>query len=315
MRETNTHFPSAETLNDTIYEDGIAFVKGGLPVEWADQLNKDVTWEFMNALTVPGGTVSRGFNRFYFEPYAELTPGFIDLASHVAVAGVSKYMLGDNYKIVEWGSDLPLPGAEDQWPHRDFPMPTITATQRKLVSLAVNASCIDVEENNAPFRFAKGTQFDDGSNFVGNEGDPDSIGGMFPVDEERDMYESRMETILGKRGNFSIRSGLAIHGGSASETNNSRLRPTVILGIVAPEDRAWVASAEDLRVRNDNHVPRIRVSNQYLNFLDDNKPELLQHLSYEVVAETTADLPPYYSHHDFEGLIMGNDPQLERNKK
>jgi hypothetical protein len=177
----------------------------------------------------------------------------------------------------------------------------------------VNASCIDVEENNAPFRFARGTQFDDGSDFLGNEGVPDAVGGMFPIGAAREVYEERMETILGKRGNFSIRSGLAIHGGGASETNNSRIRPTVILGVVSAEDRAWVSSPEELMQRNDNHIPRIRMSREYLHLLAADRPDLLEHLSYEVVAETSDELPPYFTHHDFEGLIMGNDPQSKRN--
>ena len=300
-----------EALHEAVYRDGIAVVRRGLPVEWADRLYADVTLEFMAALGVAGGTASRGHNRYYFEPYIERTPGFLALAEHALVRGLSGRTLGDDYKFVEWGCDVPLPGAEAQWPHRDFPMPRITHGERRLTSLAVNASCIDVAPNNGPFMVAKGTQFDPGLDFIGQDNGTEEIGGMFPVDEERRAYEARLEPMLGQRGNFSIRSGLTIHGGGPSETNRSRLRPTVILGIVSPEDRAWVASPERLLALRNDHIPRIRISEEYLRYLQAEHGDLVTHLSYEVVAATTAELPPHRTHHDFEGLIMGNDPQLQ----
>jgi hypothetical protein len=303
-RAKDTPVPAerVEALHAAVYRDGIAVVREGLPASWAEQLNADVTREFMAALGVAGGTASRGYNRYYFEPYIEKTPGFLALAEHALVRGLSQRTLGADYTFVEWGSDLPLPGAEAQWPHRDFPMPDITRAERRLTSLAVNASCIDVAPNNGPFLIARGTQFDAGTDF---------IAGMFPVDAERQAYEARLEPFLGQRGNFSIRSGLTIHGGGASETNKSRLRPTVILGIVSPEDRAWVASPEQLLARQDPHIPRIRLSEAYLRYLRAEHQDLVAHLSYEVVAASTDELPPHHTHHDFEGLIMGRDPQLQ----
>jgi hypothetical protein len=41
--------------------------------------------------------------------------------------GLSREVLGDQYEIVELGADIALPGAPDQPPHRDFPMPEPTA--------------------------------------------------------------------------------------------------------------------------------------------------------------------------------------------
>ncbi|MDB5162405.1 MAG: Phytanoyl-CoA dioxygenase, partial [Candidatus Saccharibacteria bacterium] len=78
--------------------------------------------------------------------------------------------------------------------------------------------------------------------------------------------------------------------------------------VVSPEDRAWVSGPEELKERNDDHVPRVRASEEYISYLAKNQPDLLAHLSYEVVSDTTANLPPLKTHHDFEGLIMGNDP-------
>lgn len=300
----------AEALREAIYRDGIAVVWRGLPTDWADRLNSDVTQEFMAALGVAGGTASRGNNRYYFEPYIERTPGFLALVEHPLVRALSLRMLGDGYKVVEWGCDLPLPGAEAQWPHRDFPMPRVTHEARRLTSIAVNASCIDVAPNNGPFMVARGTHFDPGTDFVGQDHGSDSVGGMFPLDDERKAYEARLEPFLGQRGNFSIRSGLTIHGGGPSETNKSRLRPTVIVGIVSREDRAWVSGPDELAARADDHIPRLRLSEAYLRFLQAEHADLVGHLSYEAVAATTAALPPHRTHHDFEGLIMGNDPQL-----
>jgi hypothetical protein len=309
--QTSGHGEDVEALHEAVYRDGIAVVRQALPVSWADQLYDDVSREFLAALGVVGGTAARGYNRYYFEPYIERTPGFLALAEHALVRGLSVRTLGDDYRFVEWGCDLPLPGAEAQWPHRDFPMPRVTHDERRLTSLAVNASCIDVAPNNGPFMIAKGTHFDAGLDFIGQDYGADDIGGMFPVDAQREAYEARLEPLLGRRGSFSIRSGLTIHGGGASETNRSRLRPTVILGIVSPEDRAWVPNPERLRELDNNHIPRIRLSEEYLGHLRAEHAELLAHLSYEVVAATTAELPPHRTYHDFEGLIMGNDPQRQ----
>lgn len=303
---------TAQELYDTIYRDGIAAVRNGLPVEWADTLNHDISQEFLRALSVPGGTAARGYNRYYFEPYVELSPGFLDLAEHPIVIALSRRLFGDDYRILEWGADLPLPGAEGQWPHRDFPMNAFTKQHRRLTSIAINASCIDVAANNAPFMVARGTQFDDGSAFFGGDHAEPGAEGMFPLDEARQGYEARMETMLGARGNFSIRSALTIHGGSASETNNSRLRPTIVLSVVSPDDDNWVSGPDELAQRDDPHVPRIRVSQEYLDRLKRDHPDLAAHLSYEVVARTAADLPPYHTYHTLEGLIMGNDPQAGR---
>lgn len=302
----------AEQLYEALYRDGVAAVRKGLPVEWADQLNDDVCREFMRALAVPGGTAARGYNRYYYEPYAELTPGFLDLVQHPIVVALSRRLFGDDYRVLEWGADLPLPGAEDQWPHRDFPMNDVTLHQRRLTSIAINATCIDVEPNNAPFKVAKGSQFDDGVDFFAGDHVPPGEQGMFPLGDARLRYEAGMETMLGARGNFSIRSALTIHGGSASETNRSRIRPTIVLSVVSPEDGNWMATPEDLLRRDDPHIPRIRISEAYRAHLERNHPDLYAHLTYEVVAPTAAELPPYHTWHTLEGLIMGNDPMAKR---
>lgn len=286
----NVHTPSAidaATLSEAIYRDGIVGISNLFPAEWGDHLDEDLKKEFMAALSSDGGTAPRGWNRFYFEPYAERVRGLLDLISHPLVVELSLQMFGNEYKVVELGCDLPLPGAINQPWHRDFPMPQETREGR-LTSIAINASSVDVNPDMGPFQIVPGTHFDSGDEFDG---------GMFPDESRYVEYEKRMESRLGKRGSVSIRSGLAIHRGSRS-SNRSRVRPVAIVGIVSPEDRAVKGR---LANPDDPDVPRLRVSRQFVDSLPD---AILQHLSYEVVADTEKDLPAHFTHHTFEGLKM-----------
>ncbi len=276
------------SVSDTIYKDGVTAIPNALPVSWAEQLDADLGREFISALSYPKGTAPRGWNRFYFEPYAERLSGFQELVSHPALTSLSRYMLGDDYKIVELGCDTPLPGAVNQPWHRDFETPEITRTTGRFTSIAVNASAVDVSPDMGPFQVVKGTQFDDGSLFEE---------GMFPPEENYADYENRMTSMYGKMGSLSVRSGLTIHRGSASSIT-SRKRQVAILGIVSPDDRAIYKRLAD---PTDLSVPRIRLSQQYLDTLP---PSLVEHLSYEVVSDSSNDLPPHHTHHDFEGLRM-----------
>jgi len=200
-------------------------------------------------------------------------------------------MLGDSYEIVELGADIPLPGAPDQPPHRDFPMPETTRLHRQLTSLAFNASTVDVTPEMGPFNIALGTHFDDGSDFVK---------GMFPVGEKKEEYIKRMVPRLAKRGSVSARSGLTLHRGTK---NNGRIRPVIILGVVSTEDRAHSATTVDLP--SDYIAPTLQMSQEFYDSLNE---ELKEHLSCEIVADTTADLPPLKTPHSIEGLVMGNAP-------
>lgn len=284
---TSPQHAEAATLIDTIYRDGIVGVPNLLSVEWADQLDADLKREFMNALSTPGGAAPRGWNRFYFEPYPERVPGFLELITHPLIVDFSTEMFGHDYQIVELGSDIPLPGAVDQPWHRDFPMPPETREGR-LSSVCLNASTVDVTPDMGPFQIAPGTQFNPGDDFDG---------GMFPDESRYPEYLSRMQSKLGKRGTVSIRSGLCMHRGSRSQ-NTSRLRPVAIVGMVSQE---CGAVTERRTHPDDPHVPRLRVSQQYLDSLPE---EVVRHLSYEVVAATERDLPPHFTHHTFEGLKM-----------
>ncbi|MBB2924534.1 phytanoyl-CoA dioxygenase family protein [Cellulomonas cellasea] len=276
----------AEDLSREVHEQGIAVVRGAFPPEWARDLDVDLAREFMEALRTPGGVAPRGWNRFYFEPYAERVRGFWDLASHPVVTSLAEHMFGPDWQVVELGCDVPLPGAENQPWHRDFPMPAATRDEHRLTSIAVNASAVDVVDG--PFQGVLGTHFEVGDDFEG---------AMFPPDERTPEYDARLQAFFAKGGNFSVRSGLMLHRGSAMG-NGSRMRQVMILGIVSPEDRAIVDRLQDPA---DPHPPRIRLSAEAYERVD---PALRPHLSHEIVADSEAELPPYRTEHSFEGLKM-----------
>jgi hypothetical protein len=284
---TNPTGTDIATLKDTIYRDGIAGIPNLLPTQWANELDEDLKKEFMAALSHAGGTAPRGWNRFYFEPYPERVRGFLDLITHPVIVALSIELFGNDYRVVELGSDIPLPGAVNQPWHRDFPMPDETRAGR-ISSICLNASSVDVTPDMGPFQIAPGTQFELGDDFDG---------GMFPDESRQPEYDRRMEARLGTRGSVSVRSGLTLHRGSKS-SNRSRLRPVAIVGIVSSECGAVTNRAAN---PDDPHVPRLRVSQQYI----DSLPESVRRtLSYEVVAETEQLLPPHFTHHTFEGLKM-----------
>src|SRR4051812_14260400 len=106
-----------------IYGDGIIGLKRAFDPAWADRLHGDVMELFEEALQRPGGAVGRGPHRYYVEIHPERIHGFVELATHPWVAAVSEAVLGRDYKIVEIGFDVPLPGATHQPWHRDFPAP------------------------------------------------------------------------------------------------------------------------------------------------------------------------------------------------
>jgi hypothetical protein len=213
------------------------------------------------------------------------------MVTHPAIVELSREVLGEDYQIVELGADIPLPGAPDQPPHRDFPLPEPTRLHRRLTSLCFNASTVDVTPSMGPFNIAPGTHFDDGSDFVKE---------MFPVGEQKEAYNQRMAARLARRGSVSVRSGLTIHRGS---TNKDRMRPVIILGVVSQEDRAH--SRTTLERPQDYMPPTLKVSQAYFDSLGDT---LKPRLSCEIVADTTANLPPLKTPHSIEGLVMGKAP-------
>jgi len=263
------------TIMGGIYGDGIIGLKGAFDRAWAQALDEDIDALFRDALARPGGAVGRGPKRYYVEIHPEEIRGFVDLATHPWVIAVSEAVLGPEYKIVEIGFDVPLPGAVDQPWHRDFPVPEDTLTGRRLNSLAFNLTTVDVYEDMGPFEIAPGTQWDDPSAFEH---------GMFPPKTFYGRYDERAQRKMPRMGDISARSALTIHRGTKNQSD--KRRPALVLGVDAPG--AINAERHDL---------------QFSRAFYETLPESLrQHLTCRVVDT----LEPIIQAHSIEGLMMGD---------
>jgi phytanoyl-CoA dioxygenase PhyH len=268
-----TDFDTASMLGG-LYGEGIIGLKGAFEREWAGELGEDIAVLFEQALQTPGGAVGRGPKRYYVEIHPEGIRGFQELVTHPWVTAVSGAVLGPDYKIVEIGFDVPLPGALYQPWHRDFPSPDETLTGRRLNSLAFNLTTVDVTEDMGPFEIAPGTQWDFPEEFEH---------GMFPPKSLYPRYEARAQRKMPKMGDISARSALTIHRGTPNLSNKSR--PALVLGVDAPDAR----NAE----RHD-----LQFTRGYYEALPE---EVRQHLTCRVVDR----LEPIVQAHTIEGLIMG----------
>jgi ectoine hydroxylase-related dioxygenase (phytanoyl-CoA dioxygenase family) len=257
-----------------LYGDGFISLKGAFDPGWADRMREDIETLFAEALARPGGAVGRGPNRYYVEIHPECIRGFIDLATHPWVVAVSAAILGPDYKIVEIGFDVPLPGAAYQPWHRDFPSPPETLVGRRLNSLAFNVTGVDITEAMGPFVIAPGTQWDFPEGFEHD---------MFPPKSLYPRYEARAQKKRAQRGDISARSALTIHRGTPNRSDEAR--PVLVLGVDAPG--GINAERHDL---------------QFTRAYYDAMPESLRrHLTCRVVEE----LEPIVQAHTIEGLVMG----------
>jgi hypothetical protein len=257
-----------------LYGDGIIALKGAFDREWVQALGEDIDVAFRDALARPGGAVGRGPNRYYVEIHPEDIRGFLDLVTHPWVVAVCEAVLGREYKVVEIGFDVPLPGAQNQPWHRDFPAPPETLVGRRLNSLAFNITTVDVFEDMGPFEIAPGTQWDEP---VGFEHE------MFPPKSLYPRYEERAQRKMPKMGDISARSALTIHRGTTNRSDKPR--PALVLGVDAPDAR----NAE----RHD-----LQFTRAYYDTLPD---EVRRHLTCRVVER----LEPIVQAHTIEGLVMG----------
>ena len=260
---------------DDLYRDGITARKGAFSVAWVDELAKDVEAAFQEARNRPDGAVGRGPQRWYVEAHPEQLRGFVDLVTHPWVAAVSRAVLGDDYRIVEVGFDVPLAGAVNQPWHRDFAMPATTREQHRLDSLAFNLTLVDTTPDMGPFEIAPGTQWDD---------DPSFLHGMFPDRSSYPRYESLAQRKLPQRGDVSARSALTIHRGTANHSQKSR--PVLVLGVVAGDEVSAIEHS-------------MAVTRPYWESLPT---DLRAHLDCPVVDE----LVPITQRHTIEGLVMGD---------
>lgn len=257
-----------------LYGDGIIGLKGAFSREWVQTLRGDVERLFQEGLSRPGALVGRGPKRYYAEVHPERISGFVDLVTHPWVVAVCRAVLGPDYRIVEIGFDVPLPGAMLQPWHRDFPAPDETLVGRRLNSLAFNVTTVDVEEEMGPFEIAPGTQWDEPEGFAH---------GMFPPKSLYPRYEARAQKKMPRMGDISARSALTIHRGTPNRSATSR--PVLVLGVDAPD--AHNAERHDLQLTRGFY---------------ERLPEWVRgNLTCRVVEE----LEPIVQAHSIEGLVMG----------
>src|SRR3954471_21800046 len=132
--ETPTAAFDTARIMGGLYGDGIIGLKGAFSRQWVEQLREDIEALFQDALKRPGGVVGRGSKRYYVEIHPEGIRGFLDLATHPWAVPVGEAVLGDEYKTVEIGLEMPGTAAKYQPWHRDFPAPAETLTGRRLNS-------------------------------------------------------------------------------------------------------------------------------------------------------------------------------------
>jgi hypothetical protein len=260
-------------LRHGLHTDGIVALRGAFTTEWADRLREDIDELFAEARARPDGAVGRGPHRYYVEIHPERLRGFVDIATHPWVTAVAESVLGPDYRLVEVGFDVPLPGAVNQPWHRDFPSTPETYEQRRLTSLAFNLTAVDTVAEMGPFEIAPGTQWESGVDFDH---------GMFPPKSEYPHYESLAVQKMPQRGDISARSALTLHRGTANVSDQAR--PVLVVG--------FVAKGTD-ESRNDLVVSR--------RFHESLPEQVRDHLGARVVEELT----PLKQKHTIEGLVMG----------
>jgi hypothetical protein len=257
-----------------LYGDGIIGLKGAFTREWVQRLREDIDDLFEEGLARPGALVGRGPKRYYAEVHPERIRGFSDLVTHPWVVAVCRAVLGPDYRIVEIGFDVPLPGAMLQPWHRDFPAPDATLVGRRLNSLAFNVTTVDVSEEMGPFEIAPGTQWDEPEGFEHE---------MFPPKTLYPRYDARAQKKLPRMGDISARSALTIHRGTPNRSEQAR--PVLVLGVDAPDGKN--ADRHDLQLTRVFH---------------ETLPEWVRpHLACRIVSA----LEPIVQAHSIEGLVMG----------
>ena len=262
---------------DVLNRDGIVGRQGAMPGEWVKRAHEDVMTAFWAAIQRPGGAVSRGPRRWYVEMHPEQLHGFVDLVAHPWVDAMSRATLGDGYRVVEIGFDVPFQGAKHQPWHRDFASPPETYRDHRITSLAFNLTCVDVTEEMGPFEIAIGTQWDDGRAWKHE---------IFPPRETWARYAERGVRKFPRIGDMSCRTALTLHRGTAHASPVAR--PVLILGVVRGADAN--PDEHDLAITRPFH--------------DSLSPEVRDRLLCRVVNE----LEPISQRHDIEGLVMGEDP-------
>lgn len=270
--------PLADVTADvmTLYQDGIVARQGAFDRDWVEDMREDMMRAFWAAIQRPGGTIGRGPRRWYVEMHPEALRGFVDLVGHPWISAMAAAVLGDDYRFVEVGFDVPFQGARNQPWHRDFASPPETYQDHRITSLAFNLTGVDVTEDMGPFEIAIGTQWDDGRDWKHE---------MFPPRELWPRFAERGVRKFPRMGDVSCRTALTIHRGT--EHASPIARPVLILGAVRGDGAK--PEEHDLALTRDFHASLL--------------PQVRDHLLCRVVDE----LEPISQRHDIEGLVMGEE--------
>jgi hypothetical protein len=154
-------------------------------------------------------------------------------------------------------------------------MPAETRDGGVLTSLAFNVSTVTVTPEMGPLEIVPGSQWEDGVDFEH---------GMFPPADRAAGYAARARPRLPALGDASVRTGLAVHRGTANRSDTAR--PVLILGAVAPH--VDTSDAHDLML-----------TRAYAAALP---AAVRAHLRCTLLVD---DLVPLRQRHDIEGLKMG----------
>ncbi len=261
---------------EALNRDGIVALQGAFDRDWVQGMREDMMTAFWAAIQRPGGTIGRGPRRWYVEMHPETLRGFSDLVSQPWIAAMSAAVLGDDYRFVEVGFDVPFQGAKNQPWHRDFASPPETYQDHRITSLAFNLSGVDVTEDMGPFEIAIGTQWDDGRDWKHE---------MFPPRELWSRFAERGARKFPRMGDVSCRTALTIHRGTAHASPIAR--PVLILGAVRGDEAK--PEEHDLALTHAFHASLA--------------PQIRDRLLCRVVDE----LEPITQRHDIEGLVMGEE--------
>jgi Phytanoyl-CoA dioxygenase (PhyH) len=261
---------------EALHRDGIVGRSGAFERDWVETLREDMMTAFWAAIQRPGGTIGRGPRRWYVEMHPEEVSGFVDLVTHPWVTAMSSAVLGEDYRIVEVGFDVPFQGAKNQPWHRDFASPPETYRDHRITSLAFNLTGVDVTDEMGPFEIALGTHWDDGREWKHE---------MFPPRDLWPRFAERGVRRFPQMGDVSCRTALTIHRGTAH--GSPVARPVLILGVVRGDEAK--PEEHDLAITREFH--------------DALPADVRDRLLFRVVDELT----PISQRHDIEGLVMGTE--------
>lgn len=207
-----------DRLAESLNQDGICVIRNlfsqSLIEAWAaafDQL-------FQQRQRQLGGLAPRDQSRYYLTLPWQTPFANADIFANPVILAVLNRVLGQHYRMVQLGADVPLLGSGYQEIHRDFCPLFNDQFVTPLYAVAVNFPLVEVTAENGPFQMARGTHVL-----------PKEVG-LAKVA----TGEISLESFYMQPGDVMIRSPLALHRGSPNLTDQPR--PMMVMGYV----RNWL---------------------------------------------------------------------------